>query len=48
VQKRFLMSRELEQHLDLASAFEGCFTVNQQRLAQLSIAAVYERPNSSD
>jgi trehalose synthase len=46
VQKRFLMSRELEQQLDLAGAFELCFTANQQRLAQLSLAALYEPPDS--
>ena len=46
VQKRFLMSRELEQQLDLAGAFEACFTANQQRLAQLSLAALYEPPDS--
>ena len=46
VQKRFLMSRELEQQLDLAVAFEACFTANQQRLAQLSLAALYEPPDS--
>ena len=40
VEKRFLMSRELEQLLDLASAFEPCFTVDQQRLAALSLAAI--------
>jgi trehalose synthase len=39
VQKRFLMSRDLEQHLDLAAAFEPCFIANQQRLAQLSLTA---------
>ncbi|HSE85766.1 MAG TPA: glycosyltransferase, partial [Candidatus Binatia bacterium] len=42
VQKRFLMSRELEQLLDLAGAFEACFTANQQRLAELSLATVSE------
>jgi trehalose synthase len=42
VQKRFLMSRELEQQVDLAGAFEPCFTANQQRLAQLSLAALSE------
>jgi trehalose synthase len=42
VQKRFLMSRELEQQLDLAGAFEPCFIANQQRLAQLSLAALSE------
>jgi trehalose synthase len=40
VQQRFLMSRELEQLLDLAGAFEACFTANQQRLAALSLAAL--------
>jgi trehalose synthase len=40
VRKRFLMSRELEQLLDLAGAFEACFTANQQRLAQLSLAGL--------
>ena len=38
VQRRFLMSRELEQLLDLAGAFEASFTVNQQRLTELSLA----------
>jgi len=42
VQNRFLMSRELEQLLDLASAFEACFTANQARLAELSRATVSE------
>ena len=42
VQKRFLMSRELEQLLDLAGAFEACFTANQQRLTELSLATVSE------
>jgi trehalose synthase len=37
VQKRFLMSRELEQHLDLASAFEASFTANHKRLEALSV-----------
>jgi trehalose synthase len=36
VQKSFLMSRELEQHLDLASAFEARFTTNHRRLEALS------------
>jgi trehalose synthase len=40
VEKRFLMSRELEQLLDLASAFAPCFSVNPQQLAALSLAAV--------
>ncbi|HXV84514.1 MAG TPA: glycosyltransferase [Candidatus Binatia bacterium] len=39
VQERFLMTRELEQHLDLASAFEACFTANRERLAAVSVAA---------
>jgi hypothetical protein len=34
------MSRELEQLLDLASAFEARFPVDQQRLAALSLAAI--------
>ena len=46
VQKRFLMSRELEQLLDLASAFETSFTVNQQRLTELSLATVSESANA--
>ena len=40
VQQRFLMTRELEQHLDLASAFEAYFTANPERLARLSGATV--------
>jgi trehalose synthase len=46
VEKRFLMSRELEQLMDLAGAFEACFTANQQRLAQLNLAALSEPPAS--
>ncbi len=42
VQTRFLMSRELEQFLDLASAFETRFSLNQQRLSALSLPAFYE------
>lgn len=42
VQKRFLMSRELEQLLDLAGAFETNFTANHQRLAELSLATASE------
>jgi trehalose synthase len=42
VQQRFLMSRELEQLLDLASAFEPCFSANQQRLTELSRASASE------
>ncbi len=42
VQRRFLMSRELEQLLDLAGAFEASFTVNQQRLTELSLATASE------
>jgi trehalose synthase len=37
VRKRFLMSRELEQLLDLAGAFEASFTANQQRLAAINL-----------
>lgn len=40
VKQRFLMSRELEQLLDLAGAFETRFTVNQQRLAALNLSAM--------
>jgi len=47
VQKRFLMSRELEQLLDLAAAFEPSFAASQQRLAQLSLAAMSESGNVS-
>jgi trehalose synthase len=39
VQQRFLMSRDLEQHLDLASAFEPCFSAAAERLAQLALTA---------
>jgi hypothetical protein len=45
VQQRFLMSRELEQHLDLASGFEGRFTMSAQQLAKLSLAAAAEPPD---
>jgi trehalose synthase len=47
VRKRFLMSRELEQLLDLAGAFEACFTANQQRLTELSLVAASESANAS-
>jgi len=47
VQKRFLMSRELEQLLDLAGAFEACFTANQQRLTELSRATAPESVNAT-
>jgi trehalose synthase len=40
VKKRFLMSRELEQLMDLAGAFETRFTANQQRLAALNLSAM--------
>jgi trehalose synthase len=39
VKQRFLMSRDLEQHLDLANAFEPCFSANAERLAQLTLTA---------
>ncbi|HEU4341120.1 MAG TPA: glycosyltransferase [Candidatus Binatia bacterium] len=42
VRRRFLMSRELEQNLDLASAFDVCFIANQKKLASLSLAALSE------
>jgi trehalose synthase len=47
VQKRFLMTRELEQLLDLASAFEANFTANHERLAKLSLATASESAQSS-
>jgi trehalose synthase len=47
VQKRFLMSRELEQLLDLAGAFEACFTANQQQLTELSRATAPESVNAT-
>jgi trehalose synthase len=40
VKKRFLMSRELEQLMDLAGAFEARFTASQQQLAALKLAAM--------
>jgi trehalose synthase len=46
VRKRFLLSRELEQLLDLAGAFEACFTANQQRLTELGLAAASESANA--
>jgi trehalose synthase len=42
VQKRFLMSRDLEQLLDLVSAFQTNFTVDRGRLAHLSLAGISE------
>ena len=46
VKQRFLLSRELEQLIDLAGAFEACFTANPQRLAELSLAAA-SKPGQS-
>ncbi len=43
VRQRFLMSRLIEQHLDLFSAFETNFSVNHQRLAALAVPA-YANP----
>lgn len=40
VQNHFLMSRELEQLIDLASAFEPSFSPNRQRLAALTPATI--------
>jgi hypothetical protein len=37
VRRRFLMSRLLEQYLDLFSAFEATFTLNHQRLSVLGL-----------
>jgi trehalose synthase len=42
VRRRFLLSRKIEQYLDLFSAFEPQFSVNQQRLTALSVAAFSE------
>jgi hypothetical protein len=36
VRERFLLTRKLEQYLDLFSAFEPRFAVNRQRLSALS------------
>jgi trehalose synthase len=40
VQKRFLMSRELEQLLDLAGAFQTCFVADPKQLAAVNMAAI--------
>jgi len=40
VRQRFLLSRLMEQYLDLAGAFEPKFAVNQQQLTALSLAAL--------
>jgi len=37
VRRRFLMSRLLEQYLDLFSAFEATFSLNHQRLSVLGL-----------
>ena len=42
VKQRFLLSRKIEQYLDLFSAFEPQFSVNQQKLTALSVAALSE------
>lgn len=39
VRQRFLLTRKIEQYLDLFSAFEPNFAANQQRLTALSVAA---------
>ncbi len=41
VRERFLMSRLIEQYLDLFSAFETSFSVNHQRLAALGFAGLH-------
>ena len=41
VRQRFLMSRLIEQYLDLFSAFETSFAVNHQRLAALGFAGLH-------
>lgn len=40
VQNHFLISRKLEQLIDLASAFEPSFSPNRQRLAALAPATI--------
>jgi trehalose synthase len=42
VRQRFLLSRLIEQYLDLAGAFEPQFAVNRQQLTALSLAALSE------
>jgi trehalose synthase len=42
VRRRFLLTRKIEQYLDLFGAFEPRFAVNQQRLSALSLAAFSE------
>jgi len=41
VRQRFLMSRLIEQYLDLFNAFETSFVVNHQRLAALGFAGLH-------
>ena len=41
VRQRFLMSRLIEQYLDLFNAFETSFAVNHQRLAALGFAGLH-------
>jgi trehalose synthase len=41
VRQRFLMSRLIEQYLDLFSAFETSFAVNHQRLSALGFAGLH-------
>jgi len=40
VEDRFLLTRKVEQYLDLYGAFETKFAINSQRLAQLSLPAL--------
>ncbi|MGE5304520.1 MAG: glycosyltransferase [Alphaproteobacteria bacterium] len=47
VQKRFLMSRELEQLLDLAGAFQTCFIADPKRLAAVNMGAISAAAKSS-
>jgi hypothetical protein len=39
VRERFLLTRKIEQYLDLFNAFEPHFAVNQQQLTALSLVA---------
>jgi len=40
VEERFLLSRKVEQYLDLYGAFDSQFSINSQRLAELSLPAL--------
>ena len=44
VRQRFLMSRLIEQYLDLFSAFEATFSLNQQRLSASGLPVTVSKP----